>query len=104
MRKERDREQWFRIGDQVRFVPLGKLPEEVGVDTRMAVELPREPAPFERHVAGRWWTSQKAKTAHDWEAGRRRGDWHRDIEGQLAALRGELAEVKARLAAHQGEG
>lgn len=95
MREDRNRDQWFKIGDQVRFVPKGKIAEECDIDTRSAVELPGEPKPFERHFGtrGRFVVNRAARDAHVAEASRRRGDWHRETDARLAALEASLAAI-----------
>jgi hypothetical protein len=85
--EERAREQWFKDADQVRFVPVGRLPEEVGVDTRMAVELPREPLFGERALgSGRLFMHSDVRAQRFADASRRSGNWHAEIERRLATL------------------
>ncbi|HVQ09519.1 MAG TPA: hypothetical protein VMS43_13895 [Allosphingosinicella sp.] len=93
---ERSRRQWIKIADQVRFVPAGRLPEDLGIDMRSAVELPREPAPFELFVgmSGRSHVHAARRAQHEEEARRNKRQWHDDMEHRVAALENRLSRME----------
>lgn len=99
--EERARAQWFKAGDQIRFVPVGQIAEEVGIDRRSAVELPREPQFGERFIGtrGRSHVSASARAARALEAERNSRGWHDDVDRELEALRERVAKLEAQLGA-----
>lgn len=49
-------------------VPAGRRPEDCGIDTRMAIELPRLPREHERYVAGRFFLVRSSAERAEREA------------------------------------
>jgi hypothetical protein len=86
------RERYFVEGGRVHTVPAGKMPEQAGVDSRVAWEVDSSDAPgFHRWVGpNRGWVQttrlKEAAAAQDLVEARARGDWHADIEARFSAL------------------
>lgn len=98
MREERTRDQWFKQADQIRFVPAGSLPEECGIDTRVAVELEREPLFGEVALgSGKLHMQKRIREERFHEASRKRGDWHRDMEQKVFDLEATVTELQGQI-------
>ncbi|MEA3033223.1 MAG: hypothetical protein QOH86_1239 [Sphingomonadales bacterium] len=93
---------WWKAGhDSIKFVPPGKLPEELGVDPRVAIPLPREPQPFEHWYGMRtgWRLNAVARDREAAEAAHRTGTATSELQARAAAAEARLGVLEAQLEA-----
>lgn len=91
-------ERYFRdASGGIRIVGDGTRPEELGIDTRSALEVPRLPEPYERWVGPRrgWVVSKAVKVRCERDAQLR-------DPNHVAALEERLARIEALLGAASG--
>ena len=96
-----DRVRFFRAGGTIHSVPAGRLPHEVGVDPRAALEVPEPPRGRGWAWAGpsRGWVKtargRAEEAKRELEERRDRRAWHDDVDSRLAAIEAALARILA---------
>lgn len=93
-----DHDRWFKVGSGLSLVPAGALPEEAGVDSRMACEVPAPPSDYARWVGQRrgWVVTARGRMRDEAAEQSRRG-----IELGVGGLLRRIEDLEARLAAYE---
>lgn len=98
--------RWFKTGAGLSLVPAGRLPEEMGIDSRMACEVPPAPHEWARWAGSRrgWVVTAKAAARYEAEAlnvrGRKLG--RGGLLGLIEKQEMEIADLRARVDAMGG--